>query len=327
MQPLVFEPYLRPQVWGGRRLGELFGKNLPDDGTYGESWEISGHSHHVSLVADGPFAGISLTDVIREHGAEILGTNAPPEKFPLLIKLLDCDKLLSIQVHPDDEIAARLLGDEKGKTESWVVLEVEPEGRIYAGLIDGADESALRAHLASGTLEQCLHSFKPNVGDCLFIKSGTVHAVGGGVVFAEVQQSSDATFRLYDWNRLGSDGKPRQLHIEESLRSIDYSAGPLHPVTPQPLDEAGEVRGFSLVRCKYFNMDRLHVMDFFAHPYTGRFSIVMVLEGTTTLQGADVERTFHRGQTVLIPASCGPLQWKSVTTEPAVLLGVTLPSP
>lgn len=321
--PLVFEPYLRPQVWGGRRLQAL-GKGLPDDGLYGESWEISGHPHHVSVVAEGPLQGTSLTDLCQNHARELFGNQMPEDgKFPLLIKILDCDKLLSIQVHPDDETAARLLGDEKGKTEAWVVLDVGPNGRVYAGLNPGVDRDELQKHLERGTTDHCLHSFRPNPGDCLFIRSGTVHAVGGGVVIAEVQQSSDATFRLFDWNRLGPDGKPRQLHIQESLESIDFNAGPLHPVQPQTLEsEVTGVRGERLVTSNYFLMDRYQLSnDLEVSP--DRLSIWMILDGQATLQGDGYKRTFARGETVLVPASCPPVHWSG---ERATLLGVTLPT-
>src|SRR5262245_54786898 len=214
MDPLVFEPYLRPQVWGQRRLGGMFGKAIPLSGNYGESWEISAHPHHVSRVAEGPWKGQLLTDLCATQSGEIFGKQAAPARFPLLIKLLDCDELISVQVHPADEVAARLLPGEMGKTEAWVVLEAEPTGRIYAGLLPGIRRRELEEHLANGTVAQCLNSFTPMAGDCIFLPAGTVHAVGGGVVLAEVQQTSDATFRLFDWHRLGPDGKPRTLHIE-----------------------------------------------------------------------------------------------------------------
>lgn len=325
MQPLVFEPYLRPQVWGGRRLLKLFHKKLPDDGNYGEAWELSGHPHHVSKVAEGPLQGTLLTTLCREYGNELFGDHLPPdEKFPLLIKLLDCNELLSIQVHPNDEIAAQILGDEKGKTEAWVILDVGPDGRVYAGLREGVTKEELEKHLAAGTTDQCLHSFRPKPGDCLFIQAGTVHAVGGGVVIAEVQQSSDATFRLFDWNRLGTDGKPRQLHLQESLQSIDFDAGPLHPVEPRKLTGMPEgVDGEFLAACPYFQMERYAIERPFKMPYVGKLSIWMVLAGKAELRSGDYERTFETGETVLIPATSGPLRWES---ERATLLGVTLPS-
>jgi hypothetical protein len=197
--PLVFEPYFRAQVWGGRRLQERLGKRLPLDGRFGESWEISAHEHHVSRVAEGPLQSTPLSDLWRERGGELVGQGSKiASKFPLLIKYLDCHELLSVQVHPTDELARELIGDESGKTEAWVIIEAEPTARIYAGLRPGVTRDVLQKHLDAGTVAECLHSFVPRAGDCVFLPAGTVHAVGGGVLMAEVQQTSDATFRLFD---------------------------------------------------------------------------------------------------------------------------------
>lgn len=321
LEPLVFEPYLRPQVWGGRSLQSLFSKSLPDAATYGESWELSTHPHHVSRVAEGPFRGASLDDLCRQYSKELLGTDRPAAAgFPLLVKLLDCRELLSIQVHPDDRLAGKLRPGERGKTEAWVVLAVEPTGRIFAGLKRGVGRGDLERHLANGTTDQCLHAFQPKVGDCVFIPAGTVHAVGGGVVMAEIQQSSDVTFRLFDWNRLGTDGKPRALHIAESLAAIDFSRGPVGPVIPQPrADVPGPSVGETLVVCPYFAIERYQLAA--ALPVTGHTSVWMVLSGSANLNGASFGREFHAGETVLIPDTSAPLQWQPKRTDsPATLL-------
>ena len=330
MLPLVFEPYLRPMVWGGRRLGESFGKTLPDTGTYGESWEVSAHPLHVSRVAEGPLRGEELTALAAAHPADLYGDRVPADgRVPLLFKLLDCDQLLSIQVHPDDERARRLTGGREhfGKTEAWVVLEAAPGGRIYAGLKPGVARPDVERHLASGTLEACLHSFAPKPGDCVFLPAGTVHAVGGGVVMAEVQQSSDATFRLYDWNRPGPDGKPRDLHIAESLESIEWSAGPVAPASGHPLPGLpDDVFGERLVRCGVFLLDRYHANG----PFEVRrenASIWLVVDGDALLASADggYSRAFRRGETVLIPASAEGLSWSPRGEgRPATLLASTL---
>jgi mannose-6-phosphate isomerase len=323
MGPLVFEPYLRPMVWGGRRLGEALGKALPEEGTFGEAWEISAHPHHVSRVAEGPLHGATLTELCARHPRDLFGDRPPPDgRFPLLVKLLDCRELLSIQVHPTDELARELSQESLGKTEAWVVLEARPGGRIYAGLRPGVGRAEVERHLAAGTLEQCLHSFEPRPGDCVFLPAGTVHAVGGGVLMAEVQQSSDATFRLYDWNRLGSDGKPRELHLRESLESIDWDAGPVRPASGPPIEGLPPgVEGERLVRCRYFNMDRYRAEAEFAVPYAGQLSIWMVLDGSAELHGGGYRRAFRRGETVLVPASAGALSWRP--GGKTTLLGVT----
>lgn len=312
LDPLVFEPWLRPQIWGNRRLADL-GKRLPDSGTFGESWEISGHPQHVSRVADGPFQGATLSDLWDAHGSELWGAGPVPAKFPLLIKFLDCHEQLSVQVHPDDAIARELLGDELGKTEAWLVMDVAPTGRIYAGLKQGTTRAELERHLDTGTVAECLHSFVPRPGDCVFLKAGTVHAVGGGVLMAEVQQTSDATFRLFDWNRLGTDGRPRQLHREQSLRSIDWSAGPVSPVSPTPLAGFPDgVSGEQLVACPYFEMARFQLSRTMPLPVDGGLSIWIVVEGELELvsEAGGYRRTVRRGETVLVPASAGGLIWK-----------------
>jgi mannose-6-phosphate isomerase len=326
MEPLVFEPYLRPQVWGGRRLGHELGKSLPESGTFGEAWELSGHPHHVSRVAEGALKGHSLNELCAKHTHEIFGkSHAGP--FPLLIKLLDCHELLSIQVHPTDAIAQQLRPGELGKTEAWIVLGVQPEGKIFAGLKPGVDRATLEKHLKNGTTDQCLHAFKPKPGDCVFLPAGTVHAVGGGVLMAEVQQTSDATFRLFDWNRVGPDGKSRTLHLEESLASINWQAGPVQPVKGEPLNKLPEgTTGEHLVSCSFFRLSRFRLAQDAKLPVEKTISIWMVLQGEAEL--AQVEgsyrRLFKQGETVLIPASAGACQWTSRNGE-AMLLDVRLP--
>jgi mannose-6-phosphate isomerase len=327
MEPLVFEPYLRPMVWGGRRLGECFGKVLPAATQVGESWEISAHPHHVSRVAEGPLRDALLTDLCADRSADLFGDQAPRgNRFPLLVKLLDCCDLLSIQVHPSDELAPRLTPEASGKTEAWVVLEVQPTGRIYSGLKPGIRRSDLEQHLAAGTLEQCLHSYTPRPGDCVFLPAGTVHAVGGGVVMAEVQQTSDATFRLYDWNRPGSDGRARPLHIREALESINWTAGPVGPVGGTRCNGLpGDARRELLVRCPYFILQRFHARTPLVLPSTGRLSLWLVLDGTAELRDSVLgyRRPFRCGETVLVPAACprpswhpaGPVSFLSVTRD------------
>lgn len=336
MEPLVFEPFLRPMVWGGRALGDVFGKRPSAEGPYGESWEVSAHPLHVSRVAEGPHRGALLTDLARECPRELYGSRSPADgAFPLLFKLLDCHELLSIQVHPDDERARRLTGGREhfGKTEAWVVLDVAPGGRIYAGLGPGVGRDDVERHLATGTLESCLHVIGPRPGDCIFLPAGTVHAVGGGVVLAEVQQSSDATFRLYDWNRPGPDGRPRELHVRESIESIDWDAGPVAPAVGRPLPGLPTgAMGERLVACDRFRLDRFRTGVGFAIPDDGTLSIWLVVEGAADLVAVDgsYRRRFGRGETVLVPASVGTLRWEPVgvggdAPASATLLSASLP--
>ncbi len=305
------------------------GKTLPADGAFGESWEISAHPLHPSRVAEGPLRGTTLDVLAARHGEELLGRAvAPPAGFPWLVKFLDCHEQLSVQVHPDDETARRLLGHEMGKTEAWVVLEVGPAGRIQAGLKPGTTRVDLVRHLDAGTVAECLHSFSPRPGDCVFLPAGTVHAAGGGLLLAEVQQSSDATFRLFDWNRLGTDGKPRALHRREALESIHWPAGPVAPVEPRALsDVPAGARGERLVACAYFCIDRYRLSGELPLPCAGRMSAWLLIEGSAELHSADgsCRRGFRAGETVLVPASAVGLTWSASGGKEATLLAVTEP--
>lgn len=326
MDPLVFEPFFRPQVWGGRRLERFLGRPLPGEGPFGEAWVLSAQSLHVSRVAEGPFRGMLLSELWASQTRDIAGPGWPVHgAFPLLFKYLDCQELLSIQVHPNDQLARRLCPRESGKTEAWVILEAEPGSRIYAGLRPGTTRQDLERHLTAGTLAECLHAFVPQKGQCIFMPAGTLHAVGGGVLMAEVQQSSDATFRLFDWNRLGADGKPRQLHTEAALQSIDWSAGPVRPTPGVPIPglSAG-VQGERLAACPHFSIDRFRLAGPLDLPYPGRFSVWMVLEGSAVLSSATsgFRRVCRMGETILSPASAVSLQWEPSGREPATLLGV-----
>jgi mannose-6-phosphate isomerase len=267
-----------------------------------------------------------LTDLCTHHAAELLGAAADKvREFPWLVKLLDCRDRLSIQVHPDDDGARRLSAETSGKTEAWVVLDVQESGWLYAGLRLGVDRAALEKHLQEGTAAECLHFFKPAVGDCLFLPAGTVHAIVGDITLAEVQRSSDVTFRLFDWNRRDSQGTPRPLHIREALESIDWNAGPVSPVRPEPMPglPAG-VQGETLVRCPYFLLQRFRVNAPLGL-LGGELTAWLVLEGAARLQGpASYVRSFDRGATVLTPASAQGLTWQP-QPEGAVLLAASLP--
>lgn len=314
MGPLVFSSYPRPMVWGQRRLATRLGKALPTDGPYGEAWEVSGHRAHVSVVAEGPLAGTTLAELCTRHADDLYGESARSAVFPLLVKYLDAHDWLSVQVHPDDRQANRLAPGEGGKTEAWVVLYAEAGARIWAGLEAGVGPADLERHLDRGTVVECLHVLTPKAGDCLFLPAGTVHAVGGGVLLAEVQQTSDATFRLYDWDRVQPDGTRRPLHIAQSLAVIDWDAGPVDPVVP---------RGDELVACPFFALDRFALDRARSFPATGRATIWLVLDGGARLQTAGYDRPFRAGETVLVPAAASDLEW--LPDAQATLLRVRLP--
>jgi mannose-6-phosphate isomerase len=277
---------------------------------YGESWEISDHALHRSLVAVGPWAGQSLQQLMELERSALLGTAAVDhEIFPWLIKFLDARDWLSVQVHPDEEAVQRLWPSEGSKTEAWFVMAADPGSRIYAGLVPGIDEAKLRAALESGTVAKCLHHFEPRPGECIFLPAGTVHAVGGGVLMAEVQQTSDATFRLFDWNRRDAQGRARTLHIEEALASIDWTRGPVEPLKTSAFAGApvgGGSRGRlhqALVRCPFFQLDYVREITPFECAGGGQVEVWVILDGKGYWNLTDRKEEIRRGQAWLLPAA------------------------
>ncbi len=301
LYPLRFQPLFKEYLWGGRRLGSVLGKPIGDGPTYAESWEAVDHGDDQSIVADGPLAGMSLHQVVTYHGQELFGRHAPQPVFPLLFKFLDAKRTLSVQVHPNDQQGAKLDPPDLGKTEAWVVLTAEPGSKIYAGLKPGVTRDDLAAAVGAGTSDQCLHSFEPDVGDCVFIKAGTVHALGEGLMIAEIQQASNTTFRLFDWNRVDKDGKARPLHIEQSLDVTDFERGPVEPQTPQSTGEAGIER---LVECDKFLLTRANRAEPYVMNLGDRFHLLSVIDGEATLEWSAGSLTLDTGQTVLLPAVC-----------------------
>jgi mannose-6-phosphate isomerase len=299
--PLRFLPFMRPMVWGGRRLGDLLGKPLATAEPYGESWDISDHPLHRSQVALGPCKGQTLHNLMERDRRDLLGEAADKyETFPWLVKFLDACDWLSVQVHPDEEAVRTLLPGEGSKTEAWFVIQTAPQSRIYAGLLPGVDRSQLEAALAAGNVTDCLHSFEPKAGDCVFLPAGTVHAVGGGVLMAEVQQTSDATFRLFDWNRRDARGQSRKLHIEESFASIHWDQGPVQPIrtgeSPRPERQ-------SLVRCRYFDLELIRPSAATKIGGIGHLHAVIVTNGNGRLAWRDGSEAIRTGEAWLLPAS------------------------
>ncbi len=288
--------------WGGRRLGSVLGKPIGAESDYAESWEIADHGDDQSVVVDGPFESWTLSRLVTEEGAALFGKHQGATQFSLLVKYLDATDRLSVQVHPNDEQARQIDVTENGKTEAWVFIDAGPDSKLYAGLKKGVDSRTLSSGLANETVEEGLHSFSVSAGDCLFIPAGTVHAIGEGILLAEIQQSSDLTFRLYDWGRTGTDGKPRELHIEQSLACIDFDRGPVGPVTPRII-ESGEHAVQELVRNPFFVIHRHRTDQPFRIAADDRFHVLMMLDGNAEMICGNSRRNLSRGRTVLMPAS------------------------
>jgi len=257
--PLTFTPALRDYIWGGRHLETLYGRQLPP-GIVAESWEISGHPNAPTSADAGYWKGHPLPEILAELGSDLVGDRAAwalkRKKFPLLIKLLDANQNLSVQVHPDDEYALEHEGGELGKTEMWYFLHAEPGVEIILGVRPGTTAADFRHALRTGHLDTVLHRLAVRAGQAVAVPAGMVHALLAGTVVTEIQQNSDTTYRLYDWGRLGPDGEPRPLHIEKALDVINFRAqGTI--ATPQALSELPELSEMELVRNQYFVVEEV----------------------------------------------------------------------
>ncbi|TLS51387.1 class I mannose-6-phosphate isomerase [Paenibacillus antri] len=301
--PLKFVPEFKERVWGAREL-ERFGFDLPA-GNIGEGWMIGEHPNGTTAVADGALAGVRLDELRERFGAEWLGArgiSAKTGRFPLLIKLLDCSDDLSVQVHPNDDYE-RLGAGELGKTEMWYVLDAKPGAKIIYGLREGVDRETLAAAIDQGRILDCLHEVEAKPGDTFYIPAGTVHALGAGVLVAEIQQNSDTTYRLYDYNRPGLDGKPRELHIEDSLNVIAYDgAGASYGKTELPADNAW----LPLAASPYFTVEKGRASGEWALSTSAdSFQILIVCEGDGAIRWAGGEAPLRPGDCFLLPANLG----------------------
>ncbi len=220
--PIVFEPLYQERVWGGRRLEEDLGRTLPVSAPIGESWEVVDRPDAQSIVKGGEFNGLTLREIIRSDSSGIMGPGYDPERpFPILVKWLDCRERLSLQVHPPAEIAPELGGEPK--TENWYIAAADPGAGLLVGLKAGVDRAEFERALREERLEDCVHRVECVSGDSVLVRSGRIHAIDGGNLILEIQQNSDTTYRVYDWGRVGLDGKKRELHIKESLACIDFN--------------------------------------------------------------------------------------------------------
>jgi mannose-6-phosphate isomerase len=281
------------RVWGGRELERLYRRTLPDPILpFGESWEIVDRDDEQSIVQNGPRAGSSLHDLWSHHREEIFGSGLPDSaRFPILIKVLDARDDLSLQVHPPAALAARLGGEPK--TEMWFIAAADRDAKLYVGLKSG------------------VHAITPETGDSIFIPSGRLHAIGAGFLIHEIQQNSDTTYRVFDWNRLGLDGRPRQLHVADSLASIDFND--FEPAMDVP-------DGNTLAACEYFITDHLCLQpeQEISNGITDRFSILSVVEGELKSAAGTL---YPKGRFLLLPRNAKPLE----ATKPSSVLQITLP--
>jgi mannose-6-phosphate isomerase len=311
-EPIVFEPIPMERVWGGRRFESLLGKAIPNGVLIGELWEIVDREDAQSIVHTGPLRGRSLHDLWSNNRAELFGNayaTYSSARFPLLIKLLDARERLSVQVHPPQHLAETLGGEPK--TEVWYFLDALPGARIYAGLKKGVTREKFEHVLRTGEVERMLHEIAVNTGESIFIPSGRLHAIGEGNVIVEVQQNSDTTYRVFDWNRMGLDGKPRDLHIGESLASIDFDD--FEPAV------CG-VRETAVAKCPFFDVEKIALGAPRDVRPAGRFVLVAVTGGSVRCGGV----VFGKGQFFILPASGTGLEVAPDGGAPEILL-TTLP--
>lgn len=302
LSPLTFRPIFKPRPWGGRNLERLYGKRLPPEVPVGESWEISDRPGEVSVIANGPLAGRDLHWLVEQHRAELLG-EAPLQngRFPLLIKILDAQEVLSVQVHPPPQVAASLGGEPK--TELWYVAHAEPGAVLFAGLKRGVTRAEFERRLREGTVAECIHRIPVRPGDALFLPSGRVHALGGGLVVFEIQQNSDTTYRVFDWHRIGLDGQPRALHLTEALASIDFND--FEPaLLPSDVTGDGQVQRRPLVEHPLFCVELLRLKASAALPLPpGRMRILGSVRGRARVRSPQGEVVLNAGDFCLLPAA------------------------
>lgn len=310
VEPIVFEPLYMQRVWGGRELENQYGRSLPDGAPYGESWEIVDREGEQSVVRGGELAGKTLHELWTRHREEVFGAGLPAsERFPLLIKVLDARDDLSIQVHPPVHLAADLGGEPK--TEMWYIAGADAGAKLYVGLRAGVTRGDFETAIQGGSVADCVHAIEPKAGDSIFIPSGRLHAIGAGFLIHEIQQNSDTTYRVFDWNRMGLDGKPRELHVAESLASIDFND--FEPGMDVP-------DGTVIAACDYFRVEKLVLGagDSAGNRDAGRFSIFSVAEGEVSCGGL----RFGKGAFFLLPQGGGRI----VAESEVVLLRTTLPA-
>ena len=332
LYPLRFRPIYRRYLWGGRRLASVLGKSIGPEDNYAESWEIVDRLSDQSIVENGSLTGWTLADLVVKFGADLVGQSVWSQiadrdrpvqlrnRFPLLLKFLDANKTLSVQVHPNDELAQRASPPDLGKTEAWYVIQAEPGSVIYAGLKPGVDARQLRDAATSGSTDQVLHQFEARPGQCVYVPSGTVHAIGAGLVIAEIQQASDTTYRLFDWNRLDDQGKPRALHVDEAIEATDFHRGPVDPVTPDPADKQGCA---TLLACPAFQLNRWNLNGGGTVNLSDRFRLLAILDGTLNVAAGGQREELPKGQTMLIPACLEQIEFAA--QEPVEFLEISIP--
>ncbi|MBA7677435.1 Mannose-6-phosphate isomerase ManA [subsurface metagenome] len=310
--PLKFRPIYKQRIWGGQKLRELFGKDIPAGEKIGESWELADLPDDKSVIANGELAGQTISAITEKYPREITGDENFPGPFPLLIKFLDAEDILSVQVHPDAQ-SCRRIGKGNPKTECWYIISAVSGAVIYKGLKKGVSRKQFATAIKEGSVAELLAKVPVEAGECHFLPAGTAHSIGAGLLIAEIQTPSDTTYRVFDWNRVDDTGKSRQLHIEEALESIHFGASS---------DKLSVTTAGRLVDCEYFTVDKgAQGKNCELLLSAGRMKTLIILSGFGTIVGADeTSADFKAGDIILVPAAyegamrfAGDTQYLTVT--------------
>lgn len=299
--PIKFEPILKEKIWGGNKLHKVLDKPTLKE-NIGESWEISAVNGNVSIVTNGTLKGKSLKDLIIDHKEALVGKDVYRQfgnEFPLLIKFIDADTDLSVQLHPNDTLAQQR-HQSFGKTEMWHIMQAEERSRLILGFENGTDASGYQQHLTNKTLPSILNEVPVKRGDTFFIPTGTVHAIGAGILLAEIQQTSDITYRVYDWDRVDTNGKGRTLHIEEAVDAINFRFKGEKSNYSRTKNVANQMVSCSYFTANYLDIDESRNID---NKDKDSFVIYMCTEGEAVLEGDGFKEHIKFGETVLIPSA------------------------
>lgn len=302
LYPLRFKPRLKERIWGGESLAAKCGKRSAKGKRYGESWEISGVAGDLSLVSSGMFKGNDLQEMVEIYMGDLVGEKVYDKfgiEFPLLVKHIDTAALLSIQVHPDDRLAAER-HNSYGKTEVWYVTECEQGASLYLGLKSGVTRAQYLDAVVAGTLPELLQKYEVHAGDAFFIPAGTIHAIGKGIKVVEIQQTSDITYRIFDWNRVDDNGRPRQLHTALAIDAIDFDSDAQYVITRPPQKNTP----VKIVCCPYFTTNLLEVEGEVERDFSSldSFVIYVCVEGSVTLSCEGAEERLSKDDVLLVPA-------------------------
>lgn len=306
LYPLKFQPIYKDKIWGGDNLKKFLNRPIPENSKIGESWEVSDQLKDNSIVLNGDLKGKTLGELLKTYQRDLIGLKPDAKylkKFPLLIKYIDANDKLSVQVHPDDNYAMENENGESGKTEMWYIIHAEPGARLIAGLKNGIEKKDFKNYVEQGNIEDILHYIDVKTGDALYIPAGRVHAIMPGLVINEIQQNSDITYRVYDWDRVGFDGKPRDLHVEKSLAVINFNDF-APDVSKIRYSYGGTNIIADLVHCLFFQVEKYIIneqMKF--HSDKRSFSIYSVIDGYGILNWENKEIELNQGDTILVPAA------------------------